>query len=159
MNIKKLLVLLSFAMSIAIYVKAQTNLNYIYKATRNLQTQADSIKLLFKQQGFSTIKEKAIVMESQYEFPVVLPLTEGTWYRVVFIGDFSSRLYELRMFDWNEKQVIYQKKMWGDVDGNVINYDFIPRFSEYYMIKPLQINKHRKTVDGYMLLFKKIIKP
>ncbi len=159
MNIKKLLVLLSFTMQLSVYLKAQTNVNYIIKETTNLKTQADSIKSLFQHQGFSTIKEKAIVMESQYEFPVILPLTEGTWYRVVFIGDFSSRLYEVRMFDWNEKQVIYQKKMWGDVDGNVISYDFIPRFSEYYMIKPLQINKHRKAVDGYMLLFKKIIKP
>ncbi len=159
MNLKKLIVLLTFTMPLSVYVKAQTDVYYTNKSTRNLQTQADSIKLLFQQQGFSTIKEKAIVMESQYEFPVILPLTDGTWYRVVFIGDFSSRLYEVRMFDWNEKQVVYQKKMWGDVDGNVISYDFIPRFSEYYMIKPLQINKHRKTVDGYVLLFKKTIKP
>ncbi len=49
--------------------------------------------------------------------------------------------------------------MWGDVDGNIINYDYIPRFSEYHMIKPVQINKRKKNVNGYMMLFKKNIAP
>jgi hypothetical protein len=119
--------------------------------------QADSLKRNFKSQGFVLVKEAAMVMESAYESPVIVPLREGTWYRVVFIGDISSKLYEVRMFDWNEKQVIYQKKMWGDIDGNIINYDYIPRFSEYHLIKPIQVNKKMKIVNGYMLLFKKLI--
>jgi hypothetical protein len=77
----------------------------------------------------------------------------------VFIGDISSRLYEVRMFDWTEKQVIYQKKEWGDVDGNVISYSYIPGTSEYHMIKPLQVNKKKKKLCGYVMLFKKIKKP
>jgi hypothetical protein len=125
----------------------------------SIHLQADSLKLAFKQQGFAVVKEASITMESQYEMPIIVPLKEGTWYRVIFIGDISSKLYELRMFDWNEKQVVYQKKMWGDVDGNIINYDYIPRFSEYHMIKPVQVNKRKKNVDGYMMLFKKIITP
>ena len=83
-------------------------------------------------------------MESEYEMPVIVPLTQGSWYQFVFIGDVSSKLYEVRMFDWNEKQVVYQKKMWGDVDGNVIRYDYIPKVTEYHMIKPVQVNKKKK---------------
>jgi hypothetical protein len=60
------------------------------------------------------------------------------------------------MFDWNEKQVVYQKKMWGDVDGNVIRYDYIPKVTEYHMIKPLQVNKKiKKGLCGYVMLLKK----
>ena len=125
----------------------------------SIHLQADSLKIAFKQQGFAVVKEASMSMESQYEMPIIVPLKEGTWYRVIFIGDISSKLYEVRMFDWNEKQVVYQKKMWGDVDGNIINYDYIPRFSEYHMIKPVQVNKRKKNIVGYMMLFKKIIAP
>jgi hypothetical protein len=118
--------------------------------------QADSIKQELGKQGFTVVKEASMEMESEYEMPVIVPLTEGSWYQFVFIGDISSKLYEVRMFDWNEKQVVYQKKMWGDVDGNVISYSYIPKFSEYHMMKPVQVNKKKKGLCGYVMLLKKV---
>ena len=118
--------------------------------------QADSIKKELAKQGFLIVKEASISMESEYEMPVIIPLTQGSWYQFVFIGDMSSKLYEVRMFDWNEKQVVYQRKHWGDVDGNVISYSYIPRFSEYHMMKPVQVNKKKKALCGYVMLLKKV---
>jgi len=118
--------------------------------------QADSIKQELAKQGFIVVKEASMEMESEYEMPVIVPLAEGSWYQFVFIGDITSKLYEVRMYDWNEKQVVYQKKMWGDVDGNVISYSYIPRFSEYHMIKPVQVNKKKKGLCGYVMLLKKV---
>ena len=118
--------------------------------------QADSIKEEFARHGFITVKEASVTMESEYEMPVIVPLTEGSWYQFVFIGDISSKLYEVRMYDWNEKQVVYQKKMWGDVDGNIISYSYIPQFTEYHMMKPVQVNKHKKNLCGYVMLLKKV---
>lgn len=117
--------------------------------------QADSIKQLLAKQGFQIVKEASMEMESEYEMPVIVPLTQGSWYQFVFIGDISSKLYEVRMYDWNERQVVYQKKYWGDVDGNVISYSYIPQFSEYHMIKPVQVNKQHKNICGYVMLLKK----
>ncbi len=121
--------------------------------------QADSLKKAFEKQGFVIAKEASMLMESEYEVTVIVSLRQGTWYRVIFIGDITSRLYEVRMFDWNERQVVYQKKMWGDVDGNIINYDYIPQFTEQHMIKPIQINKKKKQLCGYFMIFKKVVKP
>ena len=118
--------------------------------------QADSMKLLLAKQGFMVVKEASMQMVSEYEMPVIVPLTEGSWYQFVFIGDMTSRLYEVRMYDWNEKQVVYQKKYWGDVDGNVISYSYIPKFSEFHMIKPVQVNKKKKDICGYVMLLKKV---
>lgn len=124
-----------------------------------IKQQADSIKAKLAEAGFIVVKEASVSMESEYEIPVVVPLTEGSWYQFVFIGDITSKLYEVRMYDWNERQVVYQKKMWGDVDGNVIRYDYIPKFTEYHMIKPLQVNKKKKKdLCGYVMLLKKIKK-
>ncbi len=118
--------------------------------------QADSMKLLLAKQGFMVVKEASMQMVSEYEMPVIVPLNEGSWYQFVFIGDMSSKLYEVRMYDWNEKQVVYQKKYWGEVDGNVISYSYVAQFSEFHMIKPVQVNKKKKDICGYVMLLKKV---
>ena len=119
--------------------------------------QADSVKQELIKQGFIVVKEASMTMESEYEMPVIVPLTQGSWYQFVFIGDITSRLYEVRMFDWDEKQVVYKKNLWGDVDGNVISYSYIPKFSEYHMMKPVQVNqKKKKNLCGYVMLLKKV---
>ena len=118
--------------------------------------QADSVKKQLALQGFIVVKEAAVTMESEYEMPVIFPLTQGSWYQFIFIGDVSSKLYEVRMYDWNEKEVAYQKKMWGDVDGNIISFSYIPQFSEYHMMKPVQVNKKKKNVCGIVIMLKKV---
>ena len=119
--------------------------------------QIDSLKQLFFAQGYEVVREASVKMESEYELPIVLPLTQGAWYQFVFIGDPSSRLYEVRMYDWNEKQVVYKRHQWGDVDGNVISYPYISQFTEYHLIKPVQVNKQKKKgLCGYVMLLKKV---
>jgi hypothetical protein len=154
---KNLFVLISILIACATTTRsaAQDVIRQNPCSSPSILQQADSIKALLAQQGFIVVKEASMQMESEYEMPVIVPLNEGSWYQFVFIGDMSSRLYEVRMFDWNEKQVVYQKKMWGDVDGNVISYSYIPRFSEYHMIKPVQVNKKKKNLCGYVMLLKK----
>jgi len=101
------------------------------------------------------LREASVSMESEYEMPVVLPMQAGTHYQFIFIGDPTSKLYEVRMYDWNERQVIYKRNQWGDVDGNIITYSYIPQFTEYHMIKPVQVNKQKKKLCGYVMLLKK----
>ena len=123
--------------------------------TSAIKNQIDSLKQLFAANNFTMVREASMTMESDYEMPIIVPLTEGSLYRFVFIGDPTSRLYEVRMYDYDEKQVVYERKMWGNVDGNIINYQYVPKFTEYHMIKPLQVNKQKKKLCGYVMLFKK----
>ncbi len=122
-----------------------------------LKREADSLKQNFFKQGFVVVREATMMMESEYEMPVIVPLTEGSWYQFVFIGDLSSKLYELRMYDFNEKQVVYIKHYGEDNLANIISYSYIPKFTEYHMIKPVQVNKvKKKNVCGYIMMFKKV---
>jgi len=119
--------------------------------------QIDSLKQLFTTQGYEVVREASVKMESEYEMPIVVPLTQGAWYQFIFIGDPTSKLYEVRMYDWNEKQVVYKKNMWGDVDGNIISYSYVSQFTEYHLIKPVQVNKQKKKgLCGYVMLLKKV---
>jgi len=121
-----------------------------------ISQQVDSLKNLYSKDGYMLLKEASISMESEYEMPVIVPLTEGSWYQFVFIGDYSSRLYEVRMYDWSERMVIYRQKRWGDVDGNVISYSYIPKISQFHMMKTVQVNKQKKkNLCGYVMLFKR----
>lgn len=123
-----------------------------------ISKQVDSLKTNYAKDGFVMLKEASITMESEFEMPVIVPLTEGTWYQFVFIGDYTSRLYEVRMYDWDEKQVVYQQKRWGEIDGNIISYSYIPKVSEFHMMKPVQVNKTKKKgLCGYVMLFKKTV--
>ncbi len=121
-----------------------------------IKKQVDSLKDMYSHDGYVLLKEASITMESEYEMPVVVPLTQGSWYQFIFIGDYTSKLYEVRMYDWNEKQVIFRQKRWGEIDGNVISYSYVPQFSEFHMMKPVQVNKQKKkNLCGYVMLFKK----
>ncbi len=122
-----------------------------------LKSQADSLKLLLYKQGFVVVREATMRMESEYEMPVIVPLNEGSWYHIAFIGDMSSKLYEVRMYDQDEKQVVYQKHYGDGMESNIINYSYIPKFSEYHMIKPVQVSKKKKkNLCGYFIIFKKV---
>ena len=121
-----------------------------------IQKQADSLKEMYGKMGFDVLKEASIQMESEYEMPVIVPLQERSLYQIIFIGDITSKLYELRIYDYDEKMITYQKKMWGDIDGNIISYQYSPKFTEFHMIKPVQVNKNKKkTLCGYVMLLKK----
>lgn len=152
-NIIYILIVILFC---SIAAKAQDVIRQSACTQASILQQADSIKKELAKQGFLIVKEVSMSMQSEYEMPVLIPLTQGSWYQFVFIGDRSSKLYEVRMFDWNEKQVVYQRKHWGDVDGNVISYSYIPPFSEYHMMKPVQVNKKKKELCGYVMLLKKV---
>lgn len=122
----------------------------------SMDKQVDSLKNLFAIDGYELLKEASIKMESEFEMPVIVPLTQGSWYQFVFIGDFTSRLYEVRMYDWQERMVVFRQKKWGDIDGNVISYSYIPKFSEFHMMKTVQVNKKKKkNLCGYVMLFKR----
>lgn len=153
---KKLCLIIALLFSFSLVLSSQDVIRLQSCQDDLISKQVDSLKTLYAKDGFMLLKEASITMESEYEMPVIVPLTEGSWYNFVFIGDYTSKLYEVRMYDWNEKQVVYQQKRWGDVDGNIISYSYIPKFSEFHMIKPVQVNKNKKkNLCGYVMLFKK----
>ena len=153
----QLLLCIAFFTLIASKSNAQGNLIRQQSCiSAEISGKVDSLKNSILSQGFVLVKENSMSMESEYEMPIIVPLTQGSWYHFVFVGEYSSRLYEIRMYDWNEKQVIYKKNMWGDVDGPIINFSYIPQFSEYHMIKAVQMNKQKKNLCGYVMMFKKV---
>ena len=138
-------------------IKAQDVIRQVSCFDSTMKWQADSVKKEMANQGFIVVREATMTMESGYEMPVIVPLTQGTWYQFVFIGDLSSKLYEVRMYDYNEKQVVYQKHYGEGMESNIISFSYIPKFTEYHVIKPVQVNKKKKkNICAYIIMFKKV---
>ncbi|MBA2250913.1 MAG: hypothetical protein H0W12_12070 [Chitinophagaceae bacterium] len=155
--VKNCLLTLTVCAMLTFSVHAQNVIRQVSCFDSTLKSQADSLKLLFYRQGFVVVKEATMTMESEYEMPVIVPLNQGSWYQFAFIGDMSSKLYEVRMYDYDEKQVIYIKHFGNGMESNIISYSYIPKFSEYHMIKPVQVNKlKKKGICGYIIMFKKV---
>lgn len=156
-NCLKNLILIFVFTATCYSVKAQDVIRQVACYDAVLKAQADSMKVAFAKQGFVVVREATMTMESEYEMPVIVPLNEGSWYQFVFIGDMTSKLYELRMYDYSEKQVVYQKHYGDGMESNIISYSYIPKFSEYHMIKPVQVNKKKKKdICGYIIMLKKV---
>jgi hypothetical protein len=156
---KPLLFILFFALGLSAFSQKRKDDDVIRQQSCSnelISRQVDSLKALYGKDGFVLLKEASVSMESEFEMPVIVPLNQGSWYQFVFIGEYTSRLYEVRMYDWQERQVIYRQKKWGDVDGNVIVYSYVPTHSEFHMMKPVQVNKQKKkNLCGYVMLFKR----
>lgn len=150
--------LLIFVLTASCYsIKAQDVIRQVACYDATLKAQADSVKAVFAKLGFIVVREATMTMESEYEMPVIVPLNQGSWYQFIFIGDMTSKLYELRMYDYDEKQVVYQKHFGEGMESNIISYSYIPKFSEYHMIKPVQVNKKKKKdICGYIIMLKKV---
>lgn len=118
-----------------------------------MKKQADSLIASMALQGFKMVKEAAMPMENRFEMPVLLPVTAGTSYRVAFIGDVKATLYEVRMYDDAEQELVYKKQ---GIENNIISYSFIPNSTEYHLIKPVQAGKRRiKKFCSFILIFRK----
>jgi hypothetical protein len=136
-------------------VQAQDLIRQQSCQTNTVQHQIDSLKRYYSSNGFSLMREASMQMESQYEMPIIVPLTQGEWYSFVYVGNPESRLHEVRMYDYMEKMVIYRKNLKKDVSANVINFTYEPASSEYHIIKPVQIHNKQKDLCGYVMLFKR----
>lgn len=124
-------------------------------AMQNLY-QIDSLKNLFTNDGFLLVKESAVQMFNNYESTIFLPLKQNQWYKFIFVGDLTSKSFQQRLYDFDEKKVITINQKIKDVEANIVQFDYIPKFAEFHALRSLQINKNKKLLNGYFLLFRKI---
>lgn len=145
---KKILMISGFVLS-ALAGQAQDACN-----SKVILAQVDSLKKVFERSGFKIMQEASVSMESEHELPVIVPMKMGTPYQVVFIGDAQSQAYEVKMYDFREKQVFHSRTNNGQT--NIIAYSYTPQMSEYHLISTSQTNnEQKKNLCGYILLLKK----
>ncbi|MBX3241689.1 MAG: hypothetical protein KIT80_11945 [Chitinophagaceae bacterium] len=143
-------------LALPFHLTAQDEVNTDPCRIADIQKQADSIKQYYTREGFTVLREASISMESEYELPILMPMKQGEPYEIVFIGDSRSNICEVKMYDYKERQVVYQRKKDGEPYQNIIQYGYKPQMSEYHMIKPVQVNEfQKKNLCGYIIFLRK----
>lgn len=122
-----------------------------------LKMKVDSLKAVMASRGFMVSKEASLTMESGYEMPIFVPMTENTWYDIAFIGDVSSNSCEVKVYDHSEREVVYQKEAGNSMQSRLINFTYVPKITEYHVIKTVQLNTRKENqICGYIIMFKKL---
>ncbi|HEY4149936.1 MAG TPA: hypothetical protein VGM41_13450, partial [Chitinophagaceae bacterium] len=99
-SMARLLAISTIVMLFSVSARAQDDVIRLESCMNDsYKPQIDSLKQLFTAQGYEVVREASIKMESEYEMPIVVPMTQGAWYQFIFIGDPTSKLYEVRMYD------------------------------------------------------------
>lgn len=111
-----------------------------------------SIKKKMEADNFELIKESPLTFETGFEMPIIVSLTEGTWYQFIFVGETNSSI-DMRLYNWDDREV-YQKNVTLKNETEEISFSYIPKFSEYHMLKIVQ-NTKGKNSSGYIMLYKK----
>lgn len=93
-------------------------------------------------------------MDNQYDTPIISELKSKNIYKFVFISQPNVKLLELRMYDQTDKPITYIKQQPKFSDPNIIVFDFVAQFSQYYMTRVVQAHpsKKIKQLGGYIAL-------
>ncbi len=124
-----------------------------------LRKQADSLRNRYADNGYTLVEGIPVTMKSDSQLPVIVNLTRGDWYQVIFIGDKRSRASEISLFDFDEHKVAYKRNLISQ-DGNVISCSYVPQGSEYHLIRTMQSTKHPgRTLHGWFMLLQRAGRP
>ena len=93
---KKRSLLLAFTFFALFAVSAQDVIRLQECNNAGIQQQVDSLKQLYAKDGFVVLKEASITMESEYEMPVIVPLTQGSWSSCIIANLLQN--VEVRMY-------------------------------------------------------------
>ncbi|ULQ56769.1 hypothetical protein KJS94_00985 [Flavihumibacter rivuli] len=117
--------------------------------------QIDSIKIFYAKNGFTLLRQDSALMESGYETPIMAPMQARGWYAFVFIGDPEAFPSEIRMYNLSGAREEAINRPRGSKGPNILRFTFEPLTTDYYLIKPVQVNKKKKLLCGYFMLFKR----
>lgn len=122
---------------------------------------ADSMLVKYQKDGFVRMMATPVSNENAYDMPVLFPLQQGVHYHFIYIGDKASKTYEMRLTDKMDHVAVKQRKMWGDVDGNIIEFSYKPQSSDGYVANLFQYNPKLKQekICGYFMVLKRTSGP
>jgi hypothetical protein len=101
-----------------------------------LRAQADEIKQHYTSQGFVVFRDAMINMSSMEPFPVMVQLSRGQLYQIVFVGQSAATNHKMVIYDGadNKLDEKFVARRRDQDQTNYIIYEFIPERTDMYML-------------------------
>ena len=115
-----------------------------------IQAQADGVKLGLSKKGMVVFQEGMFHMTSLEPVPVVVKLTQGVSYELIFVGSESTSKMMMELYDGKDKKI--DEKI--ERSTNTIIYSFTPAKTDAYLVTLTQ-KKALKDMCGYFAVMMK----
>ena len=113
--------------------------------------QSQELKNGFLNEGMKVYRDAMIEMESKTPQPVILPLTKGKMYQIIFVGSKQAIDITFEVFSGKD-QKLDQKVLNLPSQTNYIIYPFIPEQTDEYMFVITQNQKNRTMCGSISIL-------
>ena len=101
----------------------------------NLRLQADAIKQHYVSQGFKVYRDAMVNMSSQETFPIVVQLTGGQLYQIIYVGQQAAANHKMVIYDGADNKLVERPpNRNGEEWTNYIIYEFVPERSDVYLL-------------------------
>ena len=119
----------------------------------NLRLQADAIKQHYVAQGFKVYRDAMVNMFSMETFPIVVQLTGGQLYQIIYTGQQAAANHKMVIYDGadkklDEKAVTHKGEEWA----NYILYEFVPERTDMYLLTFVTKLKHKDFCGSVCIL-------
>jgi len=102
-----------------------------------IRLQADAIKQHYVKQGFKVYRDAMINMESMVPFPIMVQLTRGHLYEIIFVGNPRATNHRMMVYDSDDRK--FDEKFTSrrkDEDAtNYIIYEFSPERTDAFVFE------------------------
>lgn len=119
---------------------------------KNIRLQADEIKQHYVQQGFTVFRDAMISMESMSPAPVVVQLTKGQLYQVIFVANENASKMRLEIFNGRDQKIEEKTASRNREQPNFIQFSFIPNQSDNFLFVLMQKWKAKDVCGSFCIL-------
>ena len=124
-------------LSLATSARAQDPRQPVGCIDPTVRLQADAIKQHYVKQGFKVYRDAMINMESMVPFPIMVQLSRGQLYEIVFVGNPRATNHRMMVYDSNDRKFDekFTSRRNGDEAANYIIYEFTPERTDAFVFE------------------------
>lgn len=121
-----------------------------------IRAQAAGIREHYTSQGFVVYRDAMINMSSMEPFPIMVQLSRGQLYQIVFVGQSAATNHKMVLYDGADNKIderfISRAKSKGEEQNNYLIYEFIPERTDMYMLTFMSRLKNKDFCGSVCIL-------
>ena len=103
-----------------------------------IRAQAVDIRDHYTSQGFIVYRDAMINMSSMEPFPIMVQLSRGQLYQIIFVGQSAATNHKMVLYDGADNKIdekfISRSKSTGTEPTNYLIYEFVPDRTDMYLL-------------------------
>lgn len=117
-----------------------------------IRQQAITLKEKYAAQGFETMRDGMLGMQSEMAFPVVVNLKKGVFYQIIFISNARASKLSVESYNGNDEKIDTHSSKVKDGEPNYVSFSFMPDKTDAYLFMLMQKMKSKKICGAFVIM-------